>query len=114
MIVHGEIVSMKKYDGYALITGGSSGLGLEFARQLAVAGYNLVLVAKDKAKLEAAASKLREQHSIDVVSIAADLSTRDSTQVILTALKAENIHVGILINNAGFIYVRHFHKMPLE
>jgi short-subunit dehydrogenase len=102
---------MKKYEGYALITGGTGGIGLEFAKQLADKGYNLVLVARNKDKLAADAKGLMKKYSVDVVTISQDLSKIESTEVIFEALKKKKIHVGLLINNAGFGLMGNFHEL---
>ncbi len=100
---------LKKYEGYALITGGSSGIGLEFAKQLGEQGYNLVLVARDTKKLETAASHLKKKYSIDVVTISQELADPDSTDYIYNFLKKKKIHVGLLVNNAGYGLTGFFH-----
>lgn len=92
---------MKKYDGYALITGGSSGIGRVFAHELAAQGYNLILVARNKKKLEEASTQLKKKYSVDVILISQDLADPDSTDIIYEEIQKKKIHVGLLINNAG-------------
>ena len=58
----------------ALITGASAGLGVEFAHQLAVKGYDLILVARRKEKLEEVAADLKERHGVTVHTFSADLA----------------------------------------
>jgi len=87
--------------GSALITGSSSGIGAEFARQLAQQGFNLILVARRKEKLDALSKTLQEKYSNDVEVLVADLSNiSDNEQVISRINEIENLD--ILINNAGF------------
>ena len=87
--------------GSALITGSSSGIGAEFARQLAQQGFNLILVARRKEKLDALSKTLQEKYSNDVEVLVADLSNiSDNKQVISRINEIENLD--ILINNAGF------------
>jgi short-subunit dehydrogenase len=103
---------MNKYDGYALITGGSNGIGLEFARKLAAEGYNLVLVARDVTRLSEAAAELKQKYSVDVVILSQDLSKPESTDIIYKQLQEKQIHVGLLVNNAGFgNHQDYFHKI---
>jgi short-subunit dehydrogenase len=86
---------------YALITGASAGFGKEFARQLASAGSNLVLVARRVEPMEILAAELREQHDVDVVITQADLSEPGAPIAIHDATTGKGIHVDTLINNAG-------------
>ncbi len=86
----------------ALITGASAGLGAEFARQLAAAEYNLVLVARRRARLEALAESLLGDHpTLNVSVIEADLSLPDAPAIIQYQLSERGIHIDFLVNNAG-------------
>ncbi|WP_295788244.1 SDR family oxidoreductase [uncultured Microbacterium sp.] len=83
----------------ALVTGASSGLGAEFARQLAARGADLVLVARDRAALEAVASDITARHGRDIEVLVADLLDPDA----LAAVEARvATGVDVLVNNAGF------------
>ena len=84
----------------SLLTGASSGLGEQFARQLAARGSNLVLVARSADRLAALAGELRAQHPVTVTCVPADLSLAD--QVSRVAALAATAKVGVLVNNAGF------------
>ena len=93
--------------GSALITGSSSGIGAEFARQLAQQGFNLILVARRKEKLDALSKTLQEKYSINVEVLIADLSKiSDNEKVTSRILELENLDV--LINNAGFGIMENF------
>lgn len=84
----------------SLVTGASSGLGAEFARQLAARGSDLVLVARSAERLDALAGELRASHRVTVSTWTADLSLPD--QVSRVAEQAAATEVGVLVNNAGF------------
>src|SRR5215204_2990062 len=84
----------------ALITGASAGIGKEFCRQLAAAGYDLMVVARDASRLEALRREL-EQHGISVDVFPADL-TRDDDVTRLVGLIAASPRLELLVNNAGF------------
>lgn len=86
----------------ALITGASSGIGLELAKLLAKDKTNLVLVARSDNKLHEIANELRDQHKVNVEVISIDLSLADSPQKVFNFVKEKNISIDYLINNAGF------------
>jgi uncharacterized protein len=85
----------------ALITGASSGIGLEFAKTFAAAKNNLVLVARSEGKLVALANELKTAYGITVKVITADLSNMNEVQKVYDTCKSENITVDYLVNNAG-------------
>lgn len=86
----------------ALITGASGGLGLEFADILASEGYNVVLVARSRDKLEKLAESLEEYYGIDAFVLTADLTKKEAAKYVYEFTKHNNIDVDVLINNAGF------------
>jgi len=86
----------------ALVTGASSGIGAAFAEYLAELGHDLVLTARDLARLEERARHLRERHSIEVEVIKSDLATNEGIKTIELRLENRSRPVDVLINNAGF------------
>ncbi len=86
----------------ALITGASSGLGAEYARQLAKRGADLVLVARDRDALESLAAELRADHGVTVEVLRADLSNARQLARVERRLAADGRPVQLLVNNAGF------------
>src|SRR2546421_5079159 len=89
-------------DKTALVTGASSGLGAEFARQLARRGSNLVLVARRADRLESLADELTQAHGVTVTTIARDLGLPDAGRTLRAELESRGIHATGLVNNAGF------------
>jgi len=86
----------------ALITGASSGIGAEFARQLATQKRNLVLVARSQDKLNQLAEQLQQQHSIRAHVISQDLTEPSAAASIARQAEELGIVIDLLINNAGF------------
>lgn len=85
----------------ALITGASAGLGAEFARQLAAAGYNLILVARRTNRLESLAAELGAAHGVETTCLASDLAQADAPRLLVEAITQRELRVDYLINNAG-------------
>lgn len=90
---------LDKYGPWALITGASSGIGAEFARQLASKHFNVVLVARRKHRLELLATELQNKYAVNTVVIVADLTSFEHIQRVVQ--QTSNLQVGLLINNAG-------------
>jgi short-subunit dehydrogenase len=86
----------------ALITGATSGIGLELARLLAADGYELMLVSRDEQKLRKVAAELSAKHRHPVKVLVRDLSSAGSAEEVYRWLREQGITVEILINNAGF------------
>lgn len=85
-----------------LITGASSGIGLEFCKLFARDGYNLVLVARSTQKLESIALELRQAHGVDVTVLTEDLSQPGAAKKVFDVVQGRGIDIDILVNNAGF------------
>jgi short-subunit dehydrogenase len=98
----------------AVVTGASSGIGEEFARQLAVRGYDLVLVARRLDRLTALAERLRAAHRVECVPIEADLANADERDRVCDALAPDRARVEMLVNNAGFGTHGFFHETDLR
>ncbi len=98
----------------ALITGATAGLGAEFARQLAAAGNDIVLVARDEARLESAKVALEDRHRIHVETLSADLSTADGCDRVAARIASADAPIDTLINNAGMGTYKRFGRAELE
>jgi short-subunit dehydrogenase len=87
------------YGPYALVAGGSDGLGYAFAEAIARRGLNLVLIARVEDRLKAAAARLKETYDIDVISIAVDMADYENVRKLIITLK---VSIGLLVYNAAF------------
>lgn len=99
---------------WALVTGGGSGIGGEFARQLAERGMNLVLVGRDSARLEATSQNIQKEYGVRCLVLSFDLSDSDSPARIRNRLMSERIRIQLLINNAAFGAWGRFEETPLD
>ena len=90
---------MSKGQGTALVTGASAGIGAVYADRLAHRGYDLILVARDETKLNALATRLRDETGVKVEVLRADLSNADDIRRVEARLQADDITM--LVNNAG-------------
>lgn len=87
---------------WALVTGASSGLGAEFAKQLAAAGCNVLLTARSTDKLEALAAALVDEYKVEARALFSDLAQPGGAQALWRAVEALGLPVDHLISNAGF------------
>jgi short-subunit dehydrogenase len=85
----------------ALITGASSGIGLEFAKIFAKNNHSLVLVARNESKLQSLAKEIQEKYQVTIRLIVSDLSRMDEVENCYRICKNENIEIDFLVNNAG-------------
>ncbi len=101
-----------RYGEYALITGGNSGIGAEFADQLAKKGLNIIIVARRESLLEKKATDLRKKYNVEVNTIKSDLSKLEDIQKVVKT--CEKIEVGLIIPNAGMETHGIFPKLDLD
>ncbi len=97
------MTSHLKKETYALITGGSSGIGLAFVRQLAERGYNICIVSNQQEELPILENKIAEEYSVKCVSLFIDLAQDDAAQNVYNFCKEQQLTIEVLINNAGFL-----------
>jgi short-subunit dehydrogenase len=92
---------------FALVTGASSGMGLEFARQLAQRGYNLLIVSNEE-KIHEVAKELEEafSHTLSVVSLVMDLGQQSAARELYDYTHTQGMEIEVLVNNAGVYHDR--------
>ena len=101
-------------NSYALITGASSGIGLEIAKNLAERGYNLVLTARREDLLESLANDITSKTDVKVDFISKDLSKKDAPKQIFEFCESKNYQIDFLVNNAGYGIKTSFHETDVE
>ncbi|MGR8964557.1 SDR family NAD(P)-dependent oxidoreductase (plasmid) [Rhizobium leguminosarum] len=113
-----QISVVEKIDGApgkrALITGASSGLGLEFAELLAAQKFNLVLVARRREPMEKLAAELRRKHDVDIVVEPIDLAAPGAAARLKSSLDEKSLQIDTLVNNAGYGLHGDFLETPIE
>ena len=98
----------------ALVTGASSGIGAELARQLAARKIDLVLAARRRDRLQSLADELSAQHGVQAAVIENDLNTAGGADQLVDELAARQLAPTVLINNAGFGYFSSFVEQPRD
>ena len=106
------MVDIQTYGQWAVVTGASAGIGQAFARRLAAAKINTVLVARRHDRLAALADELTRAHGTQSRVVAADLEHEDAAARI--GEETKDLEVGILVNNAGFSAAGRFERVPLD
>lgn len=102
------------HTGWALVTGASDGIGVEFSRELARRGHNLVLVARRVDKLRAVAEELSAAHGVDTRVVPCDLAAPRAAHTLYDDVRALGIDVDVLVNNAGLLYNGYFDEIALS
>ena len=100
--------------GTTLITGASSGIGLELARQFAKHGHRLILTARVQEELDRIAAELSREHHVDVGVIAKDLEQPNAVEEIFASVQRDGTSIDILVNNAGLGQRGRFVDIPLN
>ena len=105
---------MERQKTYTLITGGSTGIGLELAKCFAKDGHNLIIAARHEDELSKAAAELRDIGNIDVITISKDLFDMEQAKQLHEEITARNLVVDTLVNNAGHGWYGEFKDTELE
>ena len=89
---------------FALITGSSSGIGLEIAKRLAARGYSLVLVSNQEEQLKQLQQELSSRHSVRVELLHINLARNEAASEVFNFCQQKNLEVEVLVNNAGIFF----------
>ena len=95
---------------YALITGGTAGIGLDIAKELAKRGHNILLTARREERLKEISASIKEEFNVDCNYITADLADASAPEMIYNFCSENNYIVEILVNNAGYSINKKFHE----
>lgn len=98
----------------ALVTGATAGIGREFVRQLAERGHDVVLVARDRARLENVSDEIQRTYQVRTEILVADLGDRAQAGKVAERLADEARPVDLLVNNAGYALARPFLENDVE
>ncbi len=105
--------SQDTHKGIAVITGASRGIGVEYAKSLAIRGYSLLLIARDEGQLRRVAEDISQTHHVEVSTLGLDLSLVGAAHQMFVAARNSSKPIDVLINNAGFGMYGEFANMPL-
>jgi hypothetical protein len=103
---------LNSYGPWALVTGGSSGIGRAIAKLLAEAGLNLVINGREMERLRVVRDELVDRYGVEELPVAADLSTISGQEKLLEA--TESINIGLMVNNAGYATSGRMIDNPLD
>ncbi|MCB0501902.1 MAG: SDR family NAD(P)-dependent oxidoreductase [Bacteroidetes bacterium] len=103
---------LEQYGTWAIVTGASSGIGVEFAKQLAEMGFNLVLIARRIENMEQLGKELQSKYNIEYKAVELDLTTEGFYATVAKVI--DGLDVGLLVNNAGINCEGAFYRGGLD
>ncbi|GJL62583.1 MAG: short-chain dehydrogenase [Nitrospirales bacterium] len=107
-------MSRNQHQGLAIVTGGSRGIGAEYAQRLADRGYPLLLVGRDKDQLHQVRERLIRDYHVEVIAECLDLSVAGASHQLFALAQQHKTHIDMLVNNAGFGMYGAFTDMPMS
>ncbi|CAB3987877.1 very-long-chain 3-oxoacyl- reductase [Paramuricea clavata] len=111
----GGTIDFKRLGEWAVVTGSTDGIGKEYAKQLAAKGLNIILMSRNKEKLEAVASEIESEYKVKTKIIQVDFSGGHEIYEPI-GKELEGFEIGVLVNNVGASvpYPQHLHELPIE
>ncbi|MDG1031994.1 MAG: SDR family NAD(P)-dependent oxidoreductase, partial [Flavobacteriaceae bacterium] len=99
---------------FALVTGASSGIGLQICHSLARRGYNIILTSRSENKLKTISEEINSKHGVETTYFSCDLAEKQGPQNIYNFCESKNFQVDVLVNNAGYALPDAFEKNSVE
>ena len=101
--VNGQTNLKTRYGEWAVVTGSSQGIGRSYALELARRGLNIVLVARNRQRLDNVAEEIRNKFGVETAIIVVDFTDNKAAQTVVKELEKLNIDIGVLVNNVGMM-----------
>ena len=99
---------------FALVTGASSGIGLQICHSLARRGYNIILTSRSENKLKTISEEINSKHGVETTYFSCDLAKKEGPQNIYNFCESKNLKIDVLVNNAGYALPDAFEKNSVE
>ena len=97
-------MELQQQQGWALITGASSGIGRAYAAEMASRGYNIVIVSNEREAIQQVGAELRQQYGVEVYARYQDLAIPHAAEILFQDCQEKQLVIDVLINNAGMFY----------
>ena len=109
-----EVIDQPSVHPVAIVTGASSGIGLEYARELCSRGYDVVMVSNEKERLTQHAEEFAQTYEVQTWLLCMDLSQPDAAELLHGFCVAMRLQVEVLVNNAGMFRFEHIVNLSVR
>ena len=107
-------MEQQQQQGWALITGASSGIGRAYAAEMASRGYNIVIVSNEREAIQQVGAELRQQYGVEVYARYQDLAIPHAAEILFQDCQEKQLVIDVLINNAGMFYFQEIVEEPVR
>ena len=107
-------MEQQQQQGWALITGASSGIGRAYAAEMASRGYNIVIVSNEREAIQQVGAELRQQYGVEVYARSQDLAIPHAAEILFQDCQEKQLVIDVLINNAGMFYFQEIVEEPVR